>query len=466
MLKSVNAIAVSFNQLVLFIIRIVVSFQMKLKSSIVVSFLIFMGFASYSQKNLTKTIIDSKTKLPIEYVFVSSNDRTLNLVSNKEGQFILINSPKIQSYIFFKIGYFKQAISTDDLLKLDTIVLEAKPFNLQEVTITSQAIDTIVKDKRYYVDDYMVLPNHDFLILTSKLNAKEFEVCYYKKNVGITCSKKIKNEQNGSLFLDCFKNIHVLTDNYSRQVLFSSDSTFDFLPRYTKSKFDSTLAQVVLNIDTQVVIKSFLPTIKVDMAFYGHSLYSPFLHYILVSKRQRKSLCVVFYNKSIQEMAKAEYFDQALRDTAFSKVGSRVNSVYSNECESNLFHSRVAKSIYAPIFSKNDTIIVFDFQEKTIAFFNRNGDFIKEVNIDKRDFSDYHEFEVIYDPYAKNFYYKTKEFEKSTICLMDIYTGHKIKKIHLEKIFAKNIQILNDKMYYLVKEKEWDDTSYLYQQNL
>ena len=73
---------------------------MKPSLLIVISLILLLGFRSYSQSNLTKTIIDSKTKHPIDYVFVTSYDKTLNLISNKNGQLILINNPNIKSYSF------------------------------------------------------------------------------------------------------------------------------------------------------------------------------------------------------------------------------------------------------------------------------------------------------------------------------------------------------------------------------
>lgn len=439
---------------------------MKLHVLVIISLFVFFGFKTYSQNNLIKTVIDSKTKRALEYVFINSDDQKLNLITNKTGQVIIINNPKIKSYSFYKIGYLKKTVSLENLLKADSIFLVEKPIDLQEITVTSRVLETIVKDKRFYVDDYKVLPNYDFLIITSTLNTKEFDVSYYKSGNGITYTQKIKNEMNGNLFLDCFKNIHLVTDNFSRQLLFNSDSTFEFLPKYSKAKFDSTLALSSLNIDTQIVFKSYRSPINSHRVYFDNQINSPFLNYSIVSKHHRKYLYSVFYSKALREMLLNEDQDVKRREIMKIAIGSRPDSQQCLDNEASLFYSKIAKPIYAPIFSKNDTIIIFNFQDNLIVFFNTAGEMVKEVKIDKDDFSTYRDFEIICDQVTKKFYFKTKEFDKSILSLIDIHTGKQIKKFHLEKIFAKNIQILNDKVYYLVRETEWDDTSYLYQQSL
>ena len=126
----------------------------------------------------------------------------------------------------------------------------------------------------------------------------------------------------------------------------------------------------------------------------------------------------------------------------------------------------IAKPIYAPLFLLKDTVVLFNFEEGAIVFLNKEGQFLKQVKLKDKEFSTFRDFEILFDPIKTKFYFKTKEFDRSVLSVIDIYSGSVKEKIHLEKLFAKNIQGLNDKLYYLVKEKEWDDTCYLYQQNL
>ena len=76
------------------------------------------------------------------------------------------------------------------------------------------------------------------------------------------------------------------------------------------------------------------------------------------------------------------------------------------------------------------------------------------------------DFNVLFDEVSGYFYIYSKEFDKRTLNRLDLNTGKAIKKIKLEKIFAGKISVYNNSIYYLVKEREWDDTAYLYEQKI
>ena len=120
--------------------------------------------------------------------------------------------------------------------------------------------------------------------------------------------------------------------------------------------------------------------------------------------------------------------------------------------------------IYAPIFNKNDTLIILNFQEDVIAFVDKNGLLLKSIKME--DFSKYHHFQAYYDEITQKFYIVVVESNMHNIKRLNIYTGKFDRTEHLERPFPKNIQIVNNKMYFQVKEHDWDDTSYIYLQNL
>ena len=441
--------------------------MMKQNEIFIATFLFFLllSFNSFSQNKQSKVIIDSKTKLAIDYVYISSDDKKINLLSTKEGKFTFLFDDNSKAFTFYKIGYYPKTITKEVLSKRDTVLLEERYIGLDEITVRSNAIDTIVRDKRYYVNDYLVLPNSDFLILTSKINFKGFEIAYYKKDKGIIFSKKIKNEKDEHFFVDCFKNIHLVTNTFSRQLFFISDTVFEFLDKNIRSKFDSTLAKCVLKIDSQVLVKSSLPPQIIKGQYFDHTKNSPFLTYVKLSKHHRKNFYTIMYNKELREMVDYEIADANMTQSSTTMLGGQAQSGQSSEAKFVQFFSQIAKPIYAPVFLKNDTVIVLNFQENTIVFFNKNGVILKEIKINEKEFSSFHDFEIIYDALKQKFYLREKEFDRQTLAVVDIYKGAVSKKIKLEKTFAKNIQVFNGRIYYLVKEKEWDDTSYLYQQN-
>jgi hypothetical protein len=356
----------------------------------------------------------------------------------------------------------------EEITTADTIFMEVKAYKLTEVTVSANLLEPLIKDKKHYVDDYIVLPNSDFLVLISGIgeHVKFFEVAYFKKDHGITDRKRIYGESNYFLFTDCFKSVHVVTEKYSRQVYFSSDSTFDFLPKYTKAKFDSTLYLCSLKLDTSLIFRSNRPPKKLEGIFFDYKLNSPFLTFYKISKKRKKIFYVVAYNKRLMEMYRDEIGDSKMLQVSMDAAGARRPSDQSYEAATDLFFEKIAKPIYAPIFLKNDTIVIFNFQQELIIFMTKGDVLLKETKMNSKEISLYRDFEIIYDEPMQRFYFKTKGFDKAYLGLFNIYTGSIDKTIHLEKTFAKNIQILNNRLYYLVKEKEWDDTCYLYEQKM
>lgn len=437
---------------------------------VVLSLFLLLFLQGYSQKSLTKVVVNSNSKLPIDFAFITSPDKKMSLMTNKEGKFMLIPDPEVKTYRFYRMGYYPLNKSAAELAKCDTIFLKERSISLDEITVTSKVIETIVKDKRYYVNDYLVLPNSDILLLTSKINFNGFDIAYYKRDKGITCSKHIKNETGEEFKLDCFNNVQLLTNVYSRQLFFMSDSLFDFLDRNDRAFYDNTLGICVLKTDTEVVFKTSLPPRQIDETTY-FDVYanSPFMTFVIASKHIRKRLYTVSYSKELKEMYYREVSDmkmiQATTKLLTQGTGAHMASQQSCEAQMDLFFTKVAKPIYAPVFQRQDSIIVFNFNENVIVYLNNNGKVLKQVKIDEKDFSQFRDFEVIHDPIKQQFYLRTKGFDHCNLSLLDINTGKIAKKIKLEKKFAKNIQILNGHAYYLVKEKEWDDTCYLYQQN-
>jgi len=438
----------------------------KRKSVLPIIVLLIIQAPFFAQNKNAKIILDAKTQQPIDYVYVNSDGNRINLMSNSEGRLILTSDSKTKAFTFYKIGYYSRTLSMEELATKDTIFLKERSVNLSEVTITAKVLETIVKDKKYYVDDYLVLPNKDFLLITSKINIKAFEISYYKKDQGITWKKQILNETGEHLVVDCFKNIHLVTNKFSRQIVFSSDSTFDFLFKYSRAKFDSTLATCVLKIDTQLIFKLYPPPVKVELPNFSFMRNAPFLTYMKVYKKQRQYFYGLGFNKKLMEMYENEVGDKMRVQADIKAIGGHNETAEGYESQMELFFRKIAKPIYAPIFLQNDTVIIFNFEEYTIVFLNKSGAILKEVAIKEKEISTFRDFEILYDSAKRKFYFKTKELDKSTLSILDIYTGSVQGKIHLERVFAKNIQVFNDKLYYIVKEKEWDDTCYLYQQNL
>jgi hypothetical protein len=311
-----------------------------------------------------------------------------------------------------------------------------------------------------------LLPNGEFLLLTSIINIKGFDLLYYDRTKGILQRKKIIGEEDESLFRDCFGNFHLITAEYSRQLFFNSDTSFEFLPKYSRSKFDSTLAKCSLKLNAGILTTSQRAPIARKGKFFDTKIFSPFLTYDKIYNKQNTLFYFACYNKRVREMLAYEETDAGIVAQAMKDIGGHGESQEAIESKHDLFYRRVACPIYSPVYLKKDTVVIFNFQEYKIIFMDQNGNSLKEVSIDENGFSEYHTFAVLKDDGNENFYIHWIDGDKSTLSKLNIYDGKTTKKIKLEKVFGKKIFIQNEKAYYLVKERQWDDTCYLYEQRL
>src|SRR6218665_4059494 len=158
-------------------------------------FLVLLGQAPAAlAQSGAKIIVDAQSRQPLDYVSIQSNDNAMQLMSNREGKFIVVPNAGTFSFTFYRMGYEKQVVFIKQLLTTDTIFMRERAQALQEVTVSAEKLQPIVKDKRFYVEDYCILPNNDFLILPSRTIANAFEVCYYSWDKGIRLTTKLKGE--------------------------------------------------------------------------------------------------------------------------------------------------------------------------------------------------------------------------------------------------------------------------------
>jgi len=416
----------------------------------------------FCQQKDSKIVLDSTTGLPVDYVYISSDDKKLVVLSNKSGRFVFVKPDGVSSVSFYKIGYKRRTLSVTELSRKDTIYLVPNLIPLPEISINSRArnVDTLYKNKRLYIDDYKIIDGTRCLLLTSFARTS-CEVYLYDYVQRKQLDKLKIAETGDAIFKDCFGNFHLLTTHNSRQLIFTSDSTFEFLFKYEIARFDSSLRQCALRADSHVVLK-FSPPPVINKT--GHVQYPDFLAYLITSYHQKKELLyLATFNERLKEMLKAEIADHEMIVTTYKLIGAKPPSAESIWNSENLFFSRVASPVYAPIFLSNDTMIVFDFQKHVLIKLNKAGVIYKIIPLDENARTS-REFEVVADGSLNRFYIRLKKFDSSCLYPFNLYNGRIGGEIKLQKKFASNVQIYNGKIFYIAREKGWDDTSYLFSQ--
>jgi hypothetical protein len=428
-----------------------------MKRLIIIICLSALHAATNAQEARQLVIVDSATRHSIDYVSVQSIDRRLALLTDPQGRIFIQSDRTVKAFVFYKLGYRRKVIPAEVLLASDTVRLSRRSYELAEVSISSDRLQTVLKDGRFFIDDYLVLDNSNFLVLTSRINQPWLDLACYMDGKRLAAPVRIR-EKDAFLFVDCLSNIHLVTPTLSRQLFFTSDSSFAFLPPYPRHKFDSTLALCALKLDSAVVLINRLPTVKLRNYFFNVYVPAPWLQYVKVSNKRTQLLYTAKFSKENQEMV-----DNEFRDTRM--FGSK-KSPAAIASELNLFFRTVGNSPYAPIFRLSDTIVIFDTQQKAVVSLTPSGDEIRTVKLDEKAFTTLHAFEILCDAQRNRFYYLTRDGEQRVLKEVNIHTGKLSESTRLLKTFAKKVMINDGRMFYLVKERNWDESCSLYRQDL
>lgn len=156
-------------------------------------FSLLFSFAGSSQSlKIDKIIVDKSNKEPLEFVNVY-NDKD-NSVSNADGLFVFVSDKT--EINFNLLGYISIKTTFDEIKKQDTIFMQAKTFELNEVVVTN--LEPFMK-KVYAKMDNNFIPNYTsnfFLrnILKSENTIFKLQDVYGKRNKNNNEKDKTKIE--------------------------------------------------------------------------------------------------------------------------------------------------------------------------------------------------------------------------------------------------------------------------------
>lgn len=404
-------------------------------------------------------VLDKNNKSAIQNVVVTIRPANSYLITNSEGrvEFSLSNGSSVIE--FYKLGYSKFTSAASSLKQNDTIYLAQKIIVLNEIVVSDNVKKTAVKDKRFFISDFIVLPNNTYLLSTYANNKKGFDLVYYKNDDRALQKFTFKNEEFYGLFTDCVGGYQVVTEKRCYQVVVNSDSTFYVMPSIRRGQFDSLIKPCALRTRGGFVFAVPGPTFMIPGEKFETKVPSQCLNYHYIENKNPKLLCSYGFNDENKQMMSSDGNMRAMGRL----VGESPEAI---ESKSSLFFEQGMRGIYAPIFQNGDTMVVFDFQQKKIDFMLKDGKPFRQVRSEEKWFTELYKFAVIKDEATGKFYFSQRDNSICTVTEINIYTFKPGKKTVLEHVFAKEITIYGGRVYFIQKENNWDDTSYIYYQYL
>ena len=360
-----------------------------------------------------------------------------------DGTILRISHPEYESKYFSISGK-----SVSDTLFLN-FILTQKISLIPEVVINSKRMERVIDQKNTNVIDY--LPFNDFILTIKSAKGKKFlsmdgqDTTFMKFDLG-----KIDEK---SFVEDCFGHVHVVTKVSSYQIWIDSD--FHIVASSSIKKFNELVKPCAANFSDRNVFFNFTNRNR------KYTLTS------ITKETKQKDYFFHLHDKIGEGVARSYYwsiiriYNMAMPDYAnMIALGVWDGNLLTLNFSSPEFDAMVtwylkirAVELNIQAFQTDDKLVVFDQFSDSIHIFDAQNKPLKHLDYSFPKGSRI--FDVLRDRHNNTFYeFSVKQGVYSISSINPVFETNSLRK-HLtisEVPLAKNIQIFNDWVYFLVEE--------------
>lgn len=432
-----------------------------MKSTIICIFITILVCNIIAQNNsfiIQGKVIDKHSNpIPDVKIFTKSKNKIYR--TNINGVFKLnFNYTNDRYVVFSHIGYTNDTLFFNDkkLKKKKRLFnVELKEIIFDEVVISTKKIDTVFGSSTLSIQDYILLEQDKILMLAyNKSLKKDGRLILTNKNQDIISEYTIP-----------YKSVFLYKDYSNKPFLVSKNNVFEILINNQIIKLTPFKKQKFYSFNKRV-----LDTIKDNFYYSNFSDNYPAVDFFVVNKYDSiHNKILSIKDDFMLELYRAQYKYVSGRDKLWA---------YRKELETGIdkeiwigathFTKNILyKPIYAPLFIKNDTIIVFD-QYKNLIFRIDSDNYIIDssyFNLKikgnqkwKKPILEDEINEDLYALYNKGGYYYLKK--------IDLYNNKVVSSIKLSHRYINNITIRKGFVYYIYRPFESLQKKFLYREKI
>lgn len=386
-------------------------------------------------------ILDQNALFPLEGVSVfEKNNQKNGTYTNEKGYFKLRLSESNATLVFSFLGYettYKRLSTNNEAVQ--TIFLKPDIYQLPKVEISAElqlepmtdANESIV-DFVFWQDQILWLKKRGekgHILVLAEENGQEIDQFSLK-------GKGIKDIE--SLNKSCFESLHLVCLNYGFQIDIV-DNSISLNEKYTRKDYDYLIKPCLAQIDNSIIFKKELSNGLVS-EFYTADAGGKWNDVFKVAA-QEESL------KSYQE-------DRGLIAAGQTNGNAGTNSAVESrriralQAQSDFLSRVLYKGIRIPLFKRNDTLLIFNYYENQLQFFDKFGNQLAARNIDFH-LNNKWDNRVIFDEKTGKFYAIFNNKNGRFLSRINTETGTCAPPIHLESMFIKKMAVHDDVLYLL-----------------
>lgn len=406
--------------------------------------ILFIAKAAFSQNTFTITgcVVESDSDQPVYNVYLKIPNLKRGTSTLKNGKFTLNVSKLPVDIVITHVSYETQYLTlhSSDIKNLKIYLVKAS-HKIPEVVIAANKVINLVEKRLFAVNDYEFMGNNILTLLFNYNYSGNYNPWLVLMNTKGDTLCSTPAGKDGVFFKDCTGTIHLVDPKETHQICYDS-TRFSFLyPVQTKDFFE--------------IMKPCLSNIKDYYYLDQFSKNNQILSYYVANNRD----------------STYEKFRVIADETGLKMLASR-NRFYamssSPVTEADLRFEQMCffDPVYAPLFKIKDEILIFNFVDSKIEFFNETGQLEKEITIDFHKQAFWKEAMFVDDVCGKSYTLFVKE-GISTLKEIDLQTGKFVRSVKIPKFkFVSKIKIQNNRLYFLYRKTTFDDLMGLYMMEL
>ncbi|MFM6935411.1 MAG: hypothetical protein ACKOXP_08210 [Flavobacteriales bacterium] len=349
--------------------------------------------------------------------------------------------------------YFKER---QDTIRMDVYLNPMRIQTSKEVIVKSVGVpDTVFGSKRLSVADFEIQANGDVIILAyPKQLQKGSELLLF--DGATTKSSELLSDEALELKRDFRGNTHVICKEHVYGVYSDGDQLE--LGRIPKDYYFKYIEPIVDTNTSKIFFSDF------------SKVYPAFDYYVYDQLDSSYKSIVNIKDDLMMELYRSEYKWMDVRTKLWAKNKELETGIDAEiYIGANYFTQSIYyKEVYAPMFQRNDSIIIFNYPKDVLLIYSIDGIRIDSIPL-------YHHYQaketgwkrqVLQDRVTGSIY---TTYEKDGYCylgLVNIKTGEISEKVKLSFRYVDKIRVHNNYVYYVYRPFESIQKKFLYKEKL
>lgn len=412
---------------------------------------------------ITGKVIDSESRKPVENVDVYFPNAERGIRTDQKGKYSILAERKPGIVEFYIVSHNKEVrfISAEQL-KGDTVVLDVlltrKNIMLDVAEISSvQKADTVFGTYRFSIMDYEFYRDK-YIFLINEKNKWKVMLAEDDQEMISQAALPVEVGEPKELYKDFLGYVNVICKDDVFRVKVNSGNVLSL----ASLPFDDFNAMIRPCIDT-IGLKIYFSNYRPD--------YPRFMYYAYNTVDSSARLVREIVDEPLALMQDYEYDFLKPRDKLTARrlaqeLGADKRDVAA--AMTGFGRSKYFTPLYAPLFVRRDTILIFDHYSNALLKYDRDAHLVDSLSIDYHKPKNWKEWErqlvedettgEIYALYLRGAYYYLKK--------IDLSTGKLVGTYKLTNQWVEHIHVRNGYVYYIYRPFESIQKKFLYKERI